>query len=251
MLDDPGIYKKNYLTNVIARIDFVSPLTDLNSGLPSEISKTALINFPIAEPQKVLRKELQIAPKELKQREKEYMQWTFHGKDREKKLEISPTAILVEYTGYVSYEKMRDQFIEVLQAFFSIYKDVVCSRIGLRYINNIALENESDPLDWEDLLNEKLLSALAFYPDNQFLARSFHNLELNFGEYNLRYQFGIINPDYPAVIKQKSFILDMDAYYRGNLDHNNIGENLDEYHDRIQEIFEMSITPKMKELLNE
>jgi len=250
VLDDT-VYKRNYLTHVIARIDFISPLKGLNEELPPEISKIALNDFPIAVPKKRFVKELHFTPKDLKQRERELTEWTFHGKNREKRLVIIPSAIFVEYTRYVKYEEMREQFMKVLQTLFDVYKkDVVCSRIGLRYINNIALENEDDPLDWEELLNEKLLSALTFYSKKKCLARSFHNLELNFGEYNLRYQFGILNPDYPAVIKQKSFILDMDAYYRGDLEYNIIGDDLDKFHDCIQEIFEMSITDKMRDLLN-
>lgn len=244
------VYKKNYLTNVVARIDFISPLQDLNSKLPPEISKTALINFPIYEPQKVVARQLQITSKDFQQKEEEFMQWVFHGKDREKKLWINPSAVFVEYTKYVNYKEMRDQFMKVLRALFDVYGDAVCSRIGLRYINNIVLENGGDPLSWEDLLNEKLLSVLTFYPDKKCVARSFHNLELKFSDYNLGYQFGIINPDYPAVVKQKSFILDLDAYYQGNVDHNTIGQNLDKFHDCIQEIFELSITNKMRELLN-
>jgi len=244
------VYKKNYLTNVVARIDFISPLQDLNSKLPPEISKTALINFPINEPQKVVARQLQLTSKDFKQKEEEFTQWVFHGKDREKKLWISSSAVFVEYTKYVNYKGMRDQFIQVLQALFSVYGDAVCSRIGLRYVNNIVLENGGDPLSWEDLLHEKLLSVLTFYPEKQYVARSFHNLDLNFSDYNLRYQFGIINPDYPAAVRQKSFILDLDAYYQGSLEHNTIEQNLDKFHDRIQEIFELSITTKMRELLN-
>lgn len=253
MRDKPS-YKKNYLTNVIARIDFISPLKDLNGELPSEISRAALIDFPIAEPQKMrtTQFEFEVSARNLKQSDKEYTEWTFHGRDRKKRLVISPSVIFVEYTRYVTYEETKDQFMRVLQVLFDIYKDAVCSRIGLRYINNITLESGGDPLDWKELLNEKLLSALTFYPElKKYLARSFHSLELNFGEYNLGYQFGIINPDYPAVIKQKNFILDMDAHYRGSIDYRDIGDNLDRFHDRIQAIFEESITNKMREKLNE
>ncbi len=59
------------------------------------------------------------------------------------------------------------------------------------------------------------------------------------------------NPDYPAPIKKKRFTLDLDAYYQGFHDKDEIQKNLDKYHDKIQELFELSITEKFRNILNE
>jgi uncharacterized protein (TIGR04255 family) len=95
-----------------------------------------------------------------------------------------------------------------------------------------------------------MLSTLSLSPKAQFLSRALSTLEFNFGDFNLRYQFGISNPDYPAVIKQKSFILDLDAYYRGIQDAEDIEGTLDKFHDCIQEFFESSITDKLRGIMN-
>ena len=58
------------------------------------------------------------------------------------------------------------------------------------------------------------------------------------------------NTDYPATIKKKVFILDLDAYYSGLMNKNDIIEYFPKFHKSIQELFENSITEKYRELIN-
>ena len=44
-------YRKNFLTEVIVRADFVSPFPDFDKKLPTELTEIALKRFPIYEPQ--------------------------------------------------------------------------------------------------------------------------------------------------------------------------------------------------------
>ena len=50
------------------------------------------------------------------------------------------------------------------------------------------------------------------------------------------------NPDFPAPIKKKIFILDYDAYCSGILTKDEIFKNLPIFHAEIQRLFESSIT---------
>lgn len=243
------LYKKPFLTEVIARVDFPSPIEGIEKQLPPEISKGMMKIFPIAEPRKAIAQELRISPDELRQKRLELMEWRFHGRDRDKTLTIIPTAVFVKYTVYHSYEVLKEEFLGALEVFFTTFEDAQGSRLGLRYINNIVLDN-GDPLSWNDYLNERMLHLFQFYPDVGAIARVFHNLEWNFGEFNLRYQFGMHNPDYPAPIRKKSYILDLDAYYQGPHDYAEISSNLDKFHDRIQKLFELSITDDLREIMN-
>jgi len=125
-------YKKNFLSNVVARVDFPSPIQGLEKQLPPEISKKVMDIFPIAEPRKAIAQELRISPDELKQKRSEIMEWRFHGKDRDKTLTIIPAAVFVEYTVYKSYEVLKNDFLEVLSAFFGTFRDALGSRLGRR-----------------------------------------------------------------------------------------------------------------------
>ena len=241
-------YRKNFLKNVIARVDFV-PIEGLDAQLSPDVSKGVMKYFPIAEPRKATARELRISPERLSQKKSEFMEWRFFGKDRNKTIRFIPPAIIVDYSLYTTFELLMAEFLDILAVFFRVYDTAVCTRVGLRYINNITLADGS-PLDWNDYINPKMLSILDIYPDKQFIARAFHNLELNFGDFNVRYQFGMHNPDYPAPIRKKSFILDLDAYYQGPQDYNEIAPSLNKFHDRIQEIFELSVTDRLREVMN-
>jgi uncharacterized protein (TIGR04255 family) len=62
----------------------------------------------------------------------------------------------------------------------------------------------------------------------------------------MRFQYGMHNPDYPAPIKKKIFILDYDAYCNGILTKNDIFKYLPIFHEEVQKLFENSISDKLR-----
>jgi len=243
-------YKKNYLSKVIARIDFLSPIKKIESELPASISKIVKSYYPIAEPKKVVIEEKKITKDGIEStRISESKEWHFHSKEREKTLVIIPTSIFVNFLAYTSYEKLKEEFLEVTNKFFELFKETQVSRLGLRYINEIALD-EKNPLDWETYLNKDIICLINFVKEKEALSRVFSTIEMNYGDFNLRFQFGLFNFDFPAPIKKKSYILDFDAHYKGLQDYNEVIQSLDKYHDKIQDLFELSITDKLREKLN-
>ncbi len=251
---DSICYKKNFLSEVIARVDLISPIEIFEKSLPSDITGIIRPLFPVPEPRKVIDFPLQVSSngEQIKKTKKkaEHMEWRFHGKDEEKTLTITPASIFIQYRAYKTFEKLRDDFLRIVSVVFEKYKDAQGKRLGLRYINDVVLK-EDKPLEWGDYLNNNLLCSFQFYKTSGIPSRIFNNIELNFDDFNLRYQFGMHNPDYPAPIKLKSFILDLDAYCQGFQDLDEIKENLDKYHNKIQEIFESSITDELRNILNE
>jgi uncharacterized protein (TIGR04255 family) len=78
----------------------------------------------------------------------------------------------------------------------------------------------------------------------------FHIVELKRGDLDLRYQFGFPNQDYPAAMKRPELVLDLDAY---TLSAHELVETpvfLESGHRLIQEMFETSITSKLREKMN-
>jgi uncharacterized protein (TIGR04255 family) len=126
--------------------------------------------------------------------------------------------------------------------------DFDVSRFGLRYFNNIEL---TDPrlTDWDAYLDKNLLSIFNLADDRTKISRAFHNLELNFGDMNLTFLYGMHNPDYPAPIKQKTFVLDFDAYILKSQDKDEVVSNLEVMHERIQSMFEKNITEQLREIM--
>ncbi|MGO9379428.1 MAG: TIGR04255 family protein [Dissulfurispiraceae bacterium] len=249
-------YKRNYLKQVIVRFDLLNPIPEIEKKLPPKIGEAAMKAFPVAEPKKVREKayHMDLSKKgSLTETERNKIVWQFHGKNRDKTLVIATDAILITYSAYRLFDELKTDFMGILSSLFDVYKDLQGRRLGLRYINDIDLpQDNKSPLYWNEYLNEGMLCLFRFsrIDDIEAISRVFHNLEYNFSDFNLRYQFGMNNPDYPAPIKKKSFVLDLDAYYDGPQNKDDVVSNLDKYHDKIQEIFEHSIIPKLREVMN-
>jgi len=135
-----------------------------------------------------------------------------------------------------------------VEELFGIYDDFEGKRLGLRYINEITLP-ENNVLDWTNYLDERLLTSLNFPQDPSKICRAFNNLELNYGDLIIRFQYGMFNADYPALIRKKSFILDYDAYYQGPQNLEDVKHNIDIFHEAIQTLFEYSISDKLRSLM--
>ena len=97
-------YEKNYLTQVIARIDFLSPLNSLQDVLPTAVATLSKELFPIPEPKEIIGRELMVSSETKQVQEKEIAtkEWHFFGKEREKRLVITPASMFVEFKVYQS-----------------------------------------------------------------------------------------------------------------------------------------------------
>lgn len=242
-------YKKSFLKEVIIRIDFSAPISELTSNLPRQIGNRAVERFPISEPKKGFHEALQISPADVKRERSEFTEWNFYGRDREKRLVISPTSLLISVSRYSAFEGLQDDFLYVLQPLFSSYPDARGQRFGLRYINRIDLEL-ADPLSWEEYINDALLGLYKKFHDRETLSRLFHIVDFRFDELILRFQFGMPNPDFPATIKQSIFVIDLDAYVQGLQDITQISTNITKAHEVIQNRFEDTIKDKLRGIMN-
>ena len=244
-------YKKNFLTEVIARVDFLNPLPGIDKTMSHEVVNAISKYFPISEPKTTIKRNIKISPKGIEESsEKEIKEWTFHGKDHDKFVTLIEDAYFVKYTTFKSFEILLSEFISGLSKIFDINTDIQARRLGLRYINNLKI-NIGDPLDWEELINPSLIQTLKFSNNKSRISRAFNVLEFSYEDFNLRFQFGNFNPDFPARIIQKQFILDFDTYFEGIQSLNDITNNLDKFHHEIQIMFESSIKDPIRALMNE
>jgi uncharacterized protein (TIGR04255 family) len=241
-------YKKPFLKEVIVRFDFPSPITELEKQLPDKISNCVRERFPIFEPQKTQAQELLFSGADFQATSKESMAWTFHGKEREKTLIITPTSFVITVKKYKTYESLQKDMLESAKSFFDFFPDTRSSRVGLRYVNILAIES-GNPLAWADYVDQRFLDIIDFHEKKEHLSRALHLLEYNFDGQVLKYQLGIANPDYPAIIRRKEFVLDLDSYCYGAFDLREIMSLLDKAHERIQDFFEKSITDTTREIM--
>jgi len=243
-------YRNPFLKEVIVRIDFPAPAYD-DKSLPKTVANKAINNFPIQEERKALSQELTLSPSEIHHKRQEFTEWHFHGIKRQKKLIITPRFIAISYSRYTSFEELKDGFLQVTSVMFEHDPDIRASRLGLRYINHIDIPKH-DPYEWGDLINRELLGLFEHFSDRKnIINRIFHIVEYKYeDDIQLKFQFGVPNPDFPAPVRAPLFVLDMDAYYNGLQDKNDISDNLNNSHERIQHLFENSITDNLRRLMD-
>ena len=135
-----------------------------------------------------LRNSRLLAKSLLRVRKQEHFVLRFDGRDQEKTLSIAPSFFFVQRSRYSTYEDLKTEFFDVLCAFLDSYPEAIISRFGLRFINEIVLE-DGPPTDWQGYLDKRLLSVLDFFPNRDELCRAFNIVELRFGDLQLKYQF--------------------------------------------------------------
>lgn len=242
---DKICYKNTPIKGVIIRIDFLGRVAELNDSLPIPIVDVIKKSFPIAEAKEVIAKELQISNEKVTESNKNVREWHFHTEERNATLIIKEDFFAIQINNYISFEMINVVLKEIKDIFFSHYETLATRRLGLRYINEINLQ-EKNPLNWKRYINPKLISIFDATPSPDNIIRAFHNLELKFDDIILKFQYGIHNPDYPAIIKKKSFILDLDASFSGILKQHEIDDYITKQHTIIQNQFEFSITDNLR-----
>jgi uncharacterized protein (TIGR04255 family) len=240
-------YRKPFLKKVIVRIDLATPLESLKKAIHPQLTKNILASFPISEPKKAVIKQFQISPqhKESNEITSEEKYWFYHSKNREKTICLAQNFVFVEYNQYKSYEELQEDFLSIVHLLVSLYDAFQISRLGLRYINHIEL-NEKDFFNWKKYLKPKLLYNLSLPKERCEIIRVFNNFTISDGDMILQFRYGMHNPDFPAFIKKKLFILDLDAFQEGLIDVDYIENGIDKYHDAIEKQFEDSITDNLR-----
>lgn len=243
------VYKKNFLKEVVIRVDFLSEITEIQKQLPKKITTTLKELFPIPETKETIKTEFIITKQKQELRKAdEFIEWSFHSKDRMKTLTVQKSAIFIKISKYDTFEKVKREFMTGVNILFETFPQVQAKRLGLRYLNEIEFP-EGDPLDWQKWLKKKAVFSLSGYPEKNYAIRSVHNVEFNYDTFNLRFSFGIENPDYPARIKKCQYTLDFDAYTNDILDKEEIDANLIIFHNKIQGIFESVITDDLRQVM--
>ncbi len=242
-------YARPYLKETIARVDFIIAV-NLDSALPSRLTTVASKHFPIVEPIDTPVKKINISERNLSQQQTNLRQWNFYDRDREKQLTLTSSYAFVSCKKYATYENIKGDFGAIIDELQKTFPDVKAARFGLRYINNIEINGLKSPTDWSLYINEFLLKPVDFFENKINLTRLFHVAELKYEDIDIKFQFGMPNPDYPASIKRPIFVLDLDGYVQCAHSLSDSLTYMDKAHEQIQYLFEKSITDKLREGMN-
>jgi uncharacterized protein (TIGR04255 family) len=241
-------YKTNFLSNVIFRIDF-APILKINIDELAEFQEAIRKELPEVEIKDLvtLKADLQLETNSFEKETSKLI--IFKSLDSQKRIEVSQSFLAIVFGKYNSFEEflllVEKAFDELNRKFSPVIK-----RVGLRYVNNIIVK-QGNPLDWKNLIHESLLSNLSGdLFDVQKLSRMMTQVNYNEDDYNIVFNYGIFNIEFPAKISRREFILDYDCYAE-NPNPLEINKLVRNFHTEIQVLFEKSIKHKLKELMNE
>jgi uncharacterized protein (TIGR04255 family) len=161
-------YKKNFLNQVILRIDFASLPSLLTERPPEFVSRISdrfpeqrssrlvqfAVNFSTVPQDPTLAPGVSQVPGS----------WLWHfGTDKEFKetVALSHNFISLEYgpNKYTSSEEFLDTFKFVHEKLSDVFKIAAVSRIGLRYVNDIKLDN-GGALDWAGIIKRNYVEGV-------------------------------------------------------------------------------------------
>lgn len=250
--DNKKMYKKNFLTNVIFKVDFpkVLELTDKKS--PIEFQKKISDSFPILNEVKGGQFEYEIkSTNQFSLKSEDKISWEFMSKDKTKKVFVDSDYVYLECLRYEHFEDFFKDIKLVFETFLELYPIKIAKRIGLRYINQIKLDT-GDPLDWSDFIDNNLFSVTAnFLKNKDSLLKSMQLLEVKEDEFILKFQFGFFNSEYPNPIARKEFVLDYDCISNEETEINDIYTISKKFNEIIEKWFETSILDGLRDIMED
>jgi len=247
---DTVCYAHTFLSEVAVQIDFLEPPDPLNGKvLPGNIQAELKKYFPIYEPGSASSHELTFSEEGIAASREEFQQWVYHGNEREKTISINKKQVIVRTSDYSTYENLKDNVLSPINAISSQDPEKYVSRTGLRYVN-IYPDLLTSMDDASTYFSSMLSGPLASLDNAENCSRSFLITEYIYEDVKVRMQTGVYNPDYPARIKKRDFIIDIDAYSDTPHQFVEVGKTLDQLHQCIQVHFESSITRALREKMN-
>ncbi len=247
-------YKRNFLDKVIWRLDFEK----IDLKLLEEFKKQIVQEFP--NEKKIVNKQVSVTidavARNSKQTEEDVTSFQYSHKNEHKRLVIGSNYCFIEFDRYKNSQELFKDVEMVSEGLETTFNLKTVSRCGLRFVNNIKLSEITKGFKYDDYFSPNLLGSIKLQkkliPKKQVLARTMSELALNLGNHILQYRFGIFNTDFPAVNVKREFIIDLDCYSTLAFDikESSLVELIRNYNNLIEKAFEVSITDKLRLLLN-
>lgn len=242
------LYKRNFLKNVIFRIDFLSDQKMFEQMTQKSNIDELKTRFEILEPLQTIKNTdftINVDENTLEQRNIETKKYILRKKDQTASLSIEHNAIVIDYTNYSNADTLKED-IKVLS---KVVTNVSITRIGLRYINYLECNKFGD-INWDLYINSNFLKNHEI-DYKGLLMQSITVTDIKYKDYTIRFQHGIHNQNQPADRVKDAFVLDFDAYTSDISSDYNLERIVEEWNNQINYLFEISITQELRKILND
>jgi uncharacterized protein (TIGR04255 family) len=244
-------YKSNFLKNVVFRLDF-NALAKLESCAIPEFGKIIAEKYepPIQNEVKHLQVSISADGTKTMQEESCWV-WQYKQKNNiQRSVSLLKDAIIFECheKGYKNFLTFKEDVSFIFDKFVEIYEVTQFGRIGLRYINELFIPENKNPLKWDGYINSNLCKGLeAGILDSSLPIRSMHQVQTKRNEIDVLFNYGIFNRDYPNPIVKPELILDYDYYISGVIEKSEVLSKLVNLNAVSRQMFESSIEDKLRE----
>ncbi len=247
MPEEKNHYEKNHLSQVIFRVDFPT-ISEFNTTKLKEFQKLINTEFPILQEQKTPRINFGLGENQnFEAKGIGNLVWIFVSRDNTVKASIENNNLTLELTKYISFEELFPKIELIVNSLFKIFPETISTRLGLRYINEINLD-EDNPYDWSNYINENLIRGISFFDTTTSpLSKYISLLQVKEENFDLTFKFGIPNSFFPGKIIKKEFVLDYDCYTTDTLEKENILVKVKEFNEKITSLFELSIEQGLRD----
>ncbi|MCX5709659.1 MAG: TIGR04255 family protein [Candidatus Omnitrophica bacterium] len=242
------IYKKNFLTNVICRIDF-APIAEhaLKQNADNFTAKVSGV-FPKREVNNLVEYKATVNKAQMIDERKEYPIYIFFDENKTKKISLTFNHISIEFFKYQHFTEFDTITKKVIASFIELYKPSKYNRLGLRYINQIRLET-GNPFEWGRHIDSSLTYVVNKFLDNkEDVSRAMSQVVINHDDYKVNFTYGFINSEFPAKIRRKEFILDFD-FFTQDFNESNVFDCIERFNDEADGLFEKSIKDGLREIM--
>ena len=249
-------YKKNFLDTVIYRIDFTDFLTD-ESVCSKVLEECVIKNFPEKSMDRIVQfGNINLEFDDDGKIKSDSKNEVKSGVQREfsngiNKVSISNQFVVFEIKEYDNFNVYSETLFELIKTLTDKFK-INTERIGVRYINIYNCKNITIRKNY--FSKEIALAVFSTLPEMKNdvqLIRDLHRKEYKKDDLKFNFQYGTFNPQYPNILKNNSFVLDLDSYTNAKYSNkDDIIEKIHIAHKSIKILFEEAITDKLREKMN-
>lgn len=244
----PESYVRNFLYSVLCRIDFPVILR-LERERPASFQEKVRDRFPKTNEYAVYETQFKPGITPSARMEEPFLQWEFFTRDEVRKITMQRNFLSLEDRAYKDFQTFKENLRSAFEALVELYSPPVITRLGLRYQNLIKMA-EGSALDWKGFLVDPLIAHLQFQHGGKWLQDKHEiRLKTDVGHVTLRY--GVHNPNSPAPIQDRQFMLDIDCYIRDDLEPGEVLAKLCDLNADAVDMFERSIGESWRSMMRE
>ena len=208
---EPPILKNSPLQTVVLELRFpeVELLPEDRKALRRNLAKS----YPVPTTQQGVSIQLNIQGA-IQQRQGAGRRYTYRSREGSHQVAVSSTALVLEARGrtYEGFESLLNRWLDVLDVVAPIVDLDTQLRLGMRYVNQIPVEDASEGLDaLVDRIQTALLSPLGTEGFEFSIARSFQELRMTGAQGKATLRHGL---QVPPLGEQRAgiYMLDVDFY---------------------------------------